>query len=153
VIDVVSRSYAIEGQCFVILSSLYVPKRLGEKAGLGNAAWAFFGGSGIINPSGEYLAGPIFDQEDILYADIDLSLIPIRKAAVDTTGRDTRWDILSLNIYDGTYVPYRELDQTDLKAREEPVSLSELENSIGRMTSTVDDLAKRMEALLEKIKM
>jgi len=102
---------ALEGQCFVILSSLYVPKQLGQKAGLGNAAWAFFGGSGIINPSGEYLTGPVYDQEDILYADIDLSLIPIRKAAIDTTGRDTRWDILSLNIRDGVYVPYRELGQ------------------------------------------
>ena len=73
-------------------------KTVREKGGLRNAAWAFFGSSGTINPPGEYLAGPIFEQEDILYTDIDLSLIPIRKAAVDNTGRDTRWDILRLNI-------------------------------------------------------
>ena len=29
-----------------------------EKAGLGNANWDFFGGSGIISPSGKYAAGP-----------------------------------------------------------------------------------------------
>ena len=150
VIDVVTRSYALEGQCFVILSSLYVPKQVGEKAGLGNAAWVFFGGSGIINPSGEYLAGPVFDQEDILYADIDLSLIPIRKAAVDTTGRDTRWDILNLNISDGVYVPYRELDQTELAEKKEPITFSDVINSMAKMASKFDDLANKIDAVIEK---
>ncbi len=151
VIDVVTRSYALEGQCFVILSSLYVPKERGQKAGLGNAVWAFFGGSGIINPSGEYLAGPVFDQEDILYADIDLSLIPMRKAAVDTTGRDTRWDILSLNIYDGEYIPYRELAQAEMMKRKDPITSDSLLSSIGRMTSQFDDLIRKVDALIEKI--
>jgi hypothetical protein len=123
---------------------------MGQKAGLGNAAWAFFGGSGIINPSGEYLAGPVFDREDILYADIDLSLIPIRKAAVDTTGRDTRWDILNLNIYDGDYVPYRELPQAEMMENKESVTFSDLMNSVGRMRSTVDGLVTKMDALIEK---
>lgn len=41
VIDATSRSYAIEGQCFVIVSSLYVSPGLGERAGFGNAAWVF----------------------------------------------------------------------------------------------------------------
>jgi len=150
VIDVVTRSYALEGQCFVVLSSLYVPKQLGQKAGLGNAAWAFFGGSGIINPSGEYLAGPVYDQEDILYAEIDLSLIPIRKAAIDTTGRDTRWDILSLNIHDGVYVPYRELGQTEMVEGKEPPMFDDLMSSMGRMTSKLEDLANRIDALIEK---
>jgi nitrilase len=150
VIDVVTRSYALEGQCFVILSSLYVPKQLGQKAGLGNASWAFFGGSGIINPSGEYLAGPVYDQEDIVYADIDLSLIPIRKAAIDTTGRDTRWDILNLNLCDGVYVPYREMGETEMPQRKEPPTFDDLMSSVGRMTSKLDNLVTRVEALIEK---
>jgi len=150
VIDVVTRSYALEGQCFVVLSSLYIPKQLGQKAGLGNAAWAFFGGSGIINPSGEYLAGPVYDQEDIVYADIDLSLIPMRKAAIDTTGRDTRWDILNLNLCDGVYVPYREMGETEMPQRKEPPTFDDLMNSVGRMTSKLDDLVTRVEALIEK---
>jgi nitrilase len=103
VIDAVSRTYALEGQCFVIVSSLYVPPEYGEQAGLGNASWTFFGGSGIINPAGEYLVGPLHDEEGILYADIDLDQILIRKAAVDTTSRDTRWDILSLKVHDEAF--------------------------------------------------
>ncbi len=96
VIDAVSRTYALEGQSFVVASCVYVPPEYGERAGFANASWTFFGGSGILNPSGEYLAGPAYDQETILYADLDLSLIPVRKAAIDTTGRDTRWDVARL---------------------------------------------------------
>jgi predicted amidohydrolase len=96
VIDAVSRSYALEGQCFVVVSCLYVPPEYGEQAGFTNASWTFFGGSGILSPSGEYLAGPVYDQEAILYADIDLGAIPLRKAAIDTTGRDTRSDLVRL---------------------------------------------------------
>jgi hypothetical protein len=125
---------------------------MGEKAGLGNAAWTFFGGSGIINPSGEYLAGPVFDQEDILYADIDLSLIPIRKATVDTTGRDTRWDILSLTICDGEYVPYRERAQAEMMGTKDPITLSDLMSSMGRMASQFSDLIGKVDALIGKIK-
>ena len=98
VIDVMTRSYALESQSFVILSSLYVPDSAAEKANLGNASWNFCGGSGIINPSGEYIAGPLYDQEGIVYGEIDLDLITLRKAVVDTTSRDTAWDVLNLNL-------------------------------------------------------
>ena len=86
----------------------------------------------------------------ILYADIDLSLIPIRKALIDTTGRDTRWDILSLNVYDGAYVPYRELGQPEMAEREEPAPFTDLMGSMERITSKLDALANRIEGLTEK---
>jgi nitrilase len=98
IIEIASKQYALEGQNFVLLSSLYVPPDEGAKAGFGNASWTFFGGSGIINPSGEYIAGPVYDQEKIIYGEIDLSLIITRKAAIDTTGRDARWNIINLNL-------------------------------------------------------
>ncbi|HEX9016415.1 MAG TPA: carbon-nitrogen hydrolase family protein [Chloroflexota bacterium] len=104
VIDAVSRTYALEGQCFVIASCMYVPEEYGkERSGFGNASWSFFGGSGIINPAGEYIAGPLLGEEGILYAEIDLEKILMRKAAVDTTSRDTRWDILSLKVNDEAF--------------------------------------------------
>ncbi len=98
IIDTSSRQYALEGQSFVLISSMYVPPEEGEKAGFGNASWTFFGGSGIVNPSGEYIAGPVYDKEDIIYGEIDPGLILIRKAAIDTTGRDARWNIINMNI-------------------------------------------------------
>lgn len=103
VIDVASRSHALEGQCFVISSSLYVPPERAEAADLGNASWTFFGGSGIIGPDGEYVAGPLYDQEGVVYGEIDLGLIPLRKAAVDTTGRDSAPATISLNVDPNSY--------------------------------------------------
>ena len=104
VIDAVSRTYALEGQCFVVVSCMYVPEEYGrDRSGFGNAGWAFFGGSGIINPAGEYIAGPLLNEEGILYGEIDLEKILMRKAAVDTTSRDTRWDILSLKVNDEAF--------------------------------------------------
>lgn len=107
VVDVSSRSYALEGQCFVVAASLYVPASASEKAGLGNASWDFFGGSGIINPSGEYVAGPLYDEEGIVYGEIDLSLIPLRKATIDTTGRDSAWETVSMNLDTSPRSPIR----------------------------------------------
>lgn len=98
VIDIASRQCALEGQSFVLISSVYVPPEEGEKSGFGNASWTFFGGSGIVNPNGEYISGPIYDKESIIYGEIDLGQIILRKSAVDTTGRDARWNIINLNI-------------------------------------------------------
>lgn len=98
VIETASKSYALEGQCFVIVSSLYVPKEEMAKANLGNAHWNYFGGSAIISPSGEYLAGPLYDREGIIYADLHFNLIVKRKATVDTTGIDTYPEGLTLTV-------------------------------------------------------
>ncbi len=103
VIDVASRAHALEGQCFVISSSLYVPPDRAEAADLGNASWTFFGGSGIIGPDGEYVAGPLYDEEGVVYGEIDLGLIPLRKAAIDTTGRDSAPATISLNVDPESY--------------------------------------------------
>lgn len=89
VIETASKAYALEGQCFVIASSFYVPKGQEGTDQIGHASWDFFGGSAIISPSGEYLAGPLYDEEGIVYADLDFSLITKRKASVDVTGRDS----------------------------------------------------------------
>lgn len=107
VIDVASRAHALEGQCFVIASSLYVSSDRAEAAGLGNASWTFFGGSGIIGPSGEYVAGPLYDQEGVVYGELDLGLIPLRKAAIDTTGRDSAPATISLNVDPNSYSAIR----------------------------------------------
>lgn len=91
----------------MVAASLYVPASAAEDADLGNASWTFFGGSGIINPAGEYVAGPLHDQEGIVYGDIDLGLIPLRKATIDTTGRDSMPQTISLNVDTSRYSPIR----------------------------------------------
>ncbi|MBS4022330.1 MAG: carbon-nitrogen hydrolase family protein [Dethiobacter sp.] len=98
--DITSRALSLEGQTFVVLSSMYfsaemVPDSFHYK---NKAQWHSCGGSGIISPLGGYLAGPVYDQETIVYADIDLSLIPMAKAIFDAMGHYSRWDVININL-------------------------------------------------------
>lgn len=52
------------------------------------------GGSGIIDPTGHYLTGPVYDREELITAEIDLKKIIAAKATHDTTGHYTRPDLL-----------------------------------------------------------
>jgi nitrilase len=54
------------------------------------------GGSVIVSPFGYVLAGPLFDQEGILYADLDLAMIPQSKFDLDVTGHYARNDVFQL---------------------------------------------------------
>jgi len=98
--DFASKQYAFEGQVFVIVSSGFInedmiPDSFPLKK---NTLWDYPGGSGIINPRGEYIAGPVYGKEDIVYADIDTDMIIRAKAVIDAAGHFSRPDILELNI-------------------------------------------------------
>ncbi|MDQ0339939.1 putative amidohydrolase [Caldalkalibacillus uzonensis] len=97
VVDIASRAYALEGQVFVVCSSMYVPEEQIPQH-IQNASWSYFGGSCIIAPDGEYVTEPVYGQETIVYGEIDLRKILVRKAAVDTTGKDSRWDMVNLRL-------------------------------------------------------
>lgn len=110
VIDAVSRTTALEGQCFVIISSMCIPEEkaeeVAERSGIvGSAHWGHVGGSGIVNPTGDYLAGPAYNEETTLYAEINLDDIIFRKSFIDVVGRDARWDAVNLNLNEAEYVP------------------------------------------------
>ncbi|HLC25860.1 MAG TPA: carbon-nitrogen hydrolase family protein, partial [bacterium] len=99
-VDVVSRNYAIEGQVFVLCACGYftadhVPDEFPLKP---HTEWAIGGGSGIIDPMGRYLAGPVYDREELIQAEIDLDRIIAAKSVHDTTGHYARPDILRLEI-------------------------------------------------------
>ncbi len=106
VIDAAARQYALEGQCFVIIASLYIPPEAAPKDCLEGASWEFFGGSGIVSPSGEYVAGPVYGQETIVYGEVDLTRIIHRKTLLDISGKDQRWDIFKLHIVRERATPF-----------------------------------------------
>jgi predicted amidohydrolase len=98
--DFASREYAFEGQVFVVASSGHitedmVPDSFPLKK---YTMWDYPGGAGIISPRGEYLAGPVYGKEDIVYADIDMDMIIRSKAVIDGVGHFSRPDILTLEI-------------------------------------------------------
>jgi len=101
-IDFNVRQFAYEGKIFVINSLGVTDKQnmevYSEDPGEAeNFAGTKGGGSSIIGPNGEYLAGPVRDIETIVTAEISLEDILPNKMEVNLLGHYTRWDILSLN--------------------------------------------------------
>src|SRR5712675_1577412 len=79
---IASRHYAFEGRCFVIacgaiMKTSELPGELQLIDSLKRQPESFVlnGGSAIIAPDGSLLAGPVFNEEVILTAEIDLSRI------------------------------------------------------------------------------
>jgi predicted amidohydrolase len=105
--DVQTRALCTSGGVFAVLASTYIPsKDLPEVFHRSESPRdQFIGGSGIIDPYGNYISGPVYDQETIVYGDIDLSQIMVKKHSVNLTGIYSRWDILSLAVRQQEYTP------------------------------------------------
>ena len=56
------------------------------------------GGSAILAPDGSYLAGPAYDEEAILYAELDPMRLDAERQRFDPAGHYHRPDILSLRV-------------------------------------------------------
>ena len=55
------------------------------------------GGSAILAPDGSYLAGPLWDEEGILYAELDPELLYAERQRFDAAGHYHRPDVLGLD--------------------------------------------------------
>src|SRR5262245_18775529 len=96
---VASRHYAFEGRCFVIacggiMTAGELPSELEpvEELKQDPKKVILNGGSAIIGPDGSILAGPVFDEETVLIADLDLSRIAEESMALDVSGHYSRPD-------------------------------------------------------------
>ncbi|MDQ2924900.1 MAG: carbon-nitrogen hydrolase family protein, partial [Acidobacteriota bacterium] len=90
-----SRHYAFEGRCFVIAAGLMM-KTADLPSGLPHdvkGEWVEHGGSAIIAPDASYLVEPIYDREELIVANLDLSMIDRESMALDVTGHYARPDI------------------------------------------------------------
>ncbi len=59
------------------------------------------GGSAILGPDGAYLAGPLYDEEGILYADLDPQRLDEERQRFDPAGHYHRPDVLQLRVRPG----------------------------------------------------
>ena len=95
---------ALEGRCFVLGCNQFVrrdmyPDDLEIKDEL--LAWPETlcrGGSAIYDPLGEVVAGPLWDQEGILSAELDLTALARAKFDFDVTGHYARPDVFRLEV-------------------------------------------------------
>jgi nitrilase len=93
---------ALEGRCFVLGCNQFVtrdmyPEDLEIKEEL--EAWPETlcrGGSAVYSPLGDLLAGPLWDEEGILLADLELGEIARGKFDFDVTGHYARPDVFHL---------------------------------------------------------
>jgi len=97
------RHIALEGRCFV-LSACQVLRRSDMPADIPNAlgdapqTLLMRGGSCIIDPAGKVLAGPAFEEEAILSAELDLDEIARGKYDLDVVGHYARPDVFQLSV-------------------------------------------------------
>ncbi len=97
------RHIAMEGRCFVLSCCQYLrradcPEDYAAIQGDDPATVLMRGGSCIIGPLGQVLAGPHFDGPCILTADLDLDEIPGGKYDLDVVGHYARPDIFRLYV-------------------------------------------------------
>ncbi|MEO1652571.1 MAG: carbon-nitrogen hydrolase family protein [Bacteroidota bacterium] len=91
------KHIALEGRCFVLGANQFVrkqdyPAHLQEEL-QGESDIMSRGGSVIISPMGEALAGPLFEQEGILCAELDRSTLIKSKMDLDIMGHYARPDL------------------------------------------------------------
>jgi len=92
---------AFEGRCFVLSACQFIrrkdfPADVRVSAGESPDSVLMRGGSAIISPYGRVLAGPYFDGETILTADINLNDITRARFGFDVAGHYSRPDVFQL---------------------------------------------------------
>jgi predicted amidohydrolase len=100
-----SRHYAFEGRCFVIASGAIMraselPPELEPIESLKQNPEELIlkGGSAIVGPDGTVLAGPVYGEETLLTADLDLARIAEESLTLDVTGHYSRPDIFEVRL-------------------------------------------------------
>ncbi|WP_416974817.1 nitrilase-related carbon-nitrogen hydrolase [Streptomyces sp. 4F14] len=97
------RHIALEGRCFVLSANQYLrrdalPSDVHPVQGDEPGTVLINGGSVIVSPLGEVLAGPLRDGEGILTADLDLDDLARARFDLDTTGHYARPDVFTLHV-------------------------------------------------------
>jgi len=114
------RHIALEGRCFVLTACQHIKRSAfpdDYECALGNEPDTVLmrGGSAIVDPLGNVLAGPNFEGEALIYADIDLAATVRGKFDFDATGHYARPDIFQLIVDDRPKLAVSTLSRTEGK--------------------------------------
>ncbi len=73
----------------------------------GDEDWMSRGHSAIVAPSGDLLAGPLLDEEGILYATVDIVAARAQRRMFDPVGHYARPDVFTLTVNTTAQQPVR----------------------------------------------
>jgi nitrilase len=90
------RHIALEGRCFVISANQYFTRN--DAGHTGDETVLITGGSTIISPLGEILAGPLRTGEGVLLAELDLAELDRGYFDFDSVGHYSRPDVFTLTV-------------------------------------------------------
>ncbi len=101
--QVASRSYAFEGRTFVVacggvLTPAHLPQDLALLKEMPPDRPWMTGGSAIVGPDGQYLAGPAGSEETLVLAEIDPAQITEELMTLDVSGHYARPDVFSFEV-------------------------------------------------------
>lgn len=98
-----SRSYALEGRCFVLAAGQIqtvedIPPAMELADDRAPGDLVLRGGSSVIAPDGSYVTEPVFDEETIVIAELDLTQIDREAMTLDVTGHYHRSDVFRFEV-------------------------------------------------------
>jgi len=100
------RHIAIEGHCYFVNCDMLIskdsyPEDLNEYAALADLPQIpCRGGSCVIDPFGHLVSDCVWDEEAVIYADLDMQKVPASKMEHDVCGHYARPDVLELFVED-----------------------------------------------------
>jgi len=112
------RHIACEGRCFVLGCNQFVTRDMypadlleGEDP-IHLPEIVCRGGSAIVSPLGDVLAGPLYNAEGTLFAELDMTEIPRSRFDFDVTGHYSRPDVFQLTVNEQPRAPVTYTDRT-----------------------------------------
>ena len=104
---------------------------------IGITCYPTYGGSGIVAPKGQYIAGPVWDKEALVYGEINLGDCDRGRIGINLTGIYDRTDILNLGLREDNYEPLAPIQATRDNIRLERIArrLNRLESGMRSLRS------------------
>jgi nitrilase len=91
------RHIGVEGRCFVVSATQFATREdYPPDFPLGPDPVVIRGGSCVVDPFGRFLAGPVFERQEVLLADLDLTALDGAYLDLDVVGHYARPDIFRL---------------------------------------------------------
>jgi hypothetical protein len=103
------------------------------------------GGLAIVGLNGEYLAGPLFEGEEVLVAEISLEDALLGKQVHNVLGHYTRWDVLSINFKRERLTPFKNDHDRETGPGDYSSEFEETRKKLGEVSEKLDILSQHLK--------